>query len=91
MVTIHKYRLEIANQQRVTMRKGAKVLCVHNNPSGPCIWALVDTDEPMEKRTFFILETGKPCVWNADTYVGTFDMLGGRIVYHVFDLGTLAL
>lgn len=69
------------------MPKGAKVLTVQVQGSGPCIWALVDPMEPeYEERVYSVVGTG----WNADVdvsnYVGTFQLLEpDGLVFHVFE------
>ncbi len=66
-----------------------KVFCtgetITSRPAqAPFIWALVDTDAPEEARVFHVRGTGHP----ADAlgrYVGTFQIDGGALVFHLFE------
>ncbi len=87
MKTIWKYTLEIINEQIIDMPKGARILprSLTLQHQEPVFWALVETDNNMERRVFNILLTGKPAneAYEKDTYIGTFQI--GPLVYHVFE------
>ena len=79
--TIHKYAFEVTDDVVIEMPAGAEVLAVQVQNGSPCVWAEVDTDAPMQKRTFRVAGTGHPLdldrVWRR--HVGTFQLRGGRL------------
>ncbi len=84
--TIYKYPLLILDEQDIEMPIGAGILTVQMQSGQPCLWALVDTERPMSKRKVLIRGTGHPCDGVKDyCYLGTFQMKGGELVFHVFE------
>lgn len=83
--TIWKYPLKIYEVQIISMPATAKVLSVQVQGDVPCIWALVDTDEKNVERTFILQGTGLECTCDLLGYIGTFQLQGGRLVYHLFE------
>ena len=90
MRIIYKYPLEVEDYQVVTMPKSAQILTVQAQRGKPCIWALVDTDNNPEKRYFRIAGTGHPIRLKDKLlrYIGTFQMIGGDLIFHVFEIGS---
>lgn len=85
MRTIWKFPLEVTDEQRVEMPEAAEILCVQVQGGVPCIWARVIPDAMKKKRTIAIYGTGHPMkVRQCDTYVGTFQLQGGALVFHVY-------
>lgn len=84
---IYKYPFPVRDNVTIPIHEGAKILTVQVQHGQPCIWALVDTQRPMVNREFRIYGTGHPFDpgWYG-TYVGTFQVYGGDLVFHVFDL-----
>jgi len=86
MKRIYKYELKADPGFVVNMPKYAEILCVQVQGDTPCIWASVDPDEPMQSRVFEIVPTGSAIPDYAKlNYLGTFQLLGGAIVFHVFE------
>lgn len=90
--TIYKYPLAIEDEQQIEMPQGAKVLCVQMQNGTPYLWAEVNPEAPMTKNTFYVRGTGHQLgkVATASigcTYIGTFQMAGGSLVFHVYRLG----
>ena len=85
MRRVYKYPLEVVDRQTIEHPRGARLLCVQMQGDGPCLWALVNPDNPPVETTFRIVGTGHP-IEDADDlgYVGTFQMMGGGLVFHVF-------
>jgi len=84
MKRIYKYPVPIDDKFVIQMPSGAFILTVQMQKSEPQIWALVDPDKPLTNKTFYLYGTGmevKPDL----VYVGTFQMLGGSLVYHLFE------
>jgi hypothetical protein len=87
MKTIHKYPLLLNYEVALSMPKGAVPLCVQVQYKSPCLWALVDDQAGTELRTFRIAGTGHPLNEEQTlVYVGTFQMMEGSLVFHVFEV-----
>jgi hypothetical protein len=84
MQTIHKYRLQIVSEQPVTMPSGAEILCVQMQGDTPCIWAMVNPDNPNVTRSIAICGTGHPVPVGNYKYVGTVQQFGGSLIWHIF-------
>lgn len=93
MNTIHKFPLEITDQQVVTMPKGAQILTVQVQNEMVCLWAVMDTVAAPEERKIEVFGTGNPIPkvneWpqagQGRKFIGTFQFLGGKFVGHVFE------
>lgn len=88
MATIWKFPLPVGDTVTVKMPRGARVLhvAVQGRAEQPTIWAVVDPGEPMFERAFAVRGTGHDLGVVGD-YVGTFMLLGGTLVFHVFEAG----
>jgi hypothetical protein len=64
---------------------GAKLLSVHAQGDDLCLWALVDTEAPLEDREFVIVGTGHEVHDHAGAFIGTALLANGRLVLHVFE------
>jgi hypothetical protein len=88
MKTIWKFELAVTDSQTVMMPEGAHVLCIQVQGGGdvPQIWAAVDTEAERVRRHFRTFGTGHPLSgMNAPHYVGTYQIRGGTLVFHVFE------
>lgn len=85
MKSIWKFPFEVTNEQKIFMPRTAKVLSVQMQNGVPCMWVLVDTEEQKEARTFIVQGTGHPCVCDVSEFIGTFQMSGGTLVFHLFE------
>lgn len=87
MRVIYKYKLKLEDEQKIEMPFGSKLLCVQMQDDVPCLWADVDPDcSATEHRKILIIGTGHknealPCA----TYISTFQMSNGALVFHVFE------
>lgn len=85
MKKIYKYPLLIENKQAVSMPIGAEILTVQLQNGIPCIWALVDTSSPLSDVSVRVYLTGVEVDQSPNLkYCGTFQMIGGGFVFHVF-------
>lgn len=87
MKTIWKYPIPIEDKFVLTMPIGAQPLCVQVQHGQPCIWALIDTSKPQTTFLFRLSTTGYTDLDDNLTkldYLGTFQMNGGDLVFHVF-------
>lgn len=87
-MTIWKFKIEIVDSQEIPMPTGAQVLTVQMQGGTPFIWAICDPLAPMKDRGFALYGTGHH-VQDMDLpylrYVGTFQMEGGSLVFHLFE------
>lgn len=86
MKTIYKYPIEVTDEQTLTLPKDAQILAFQMQGSTPCIWAMIDTKEKRtEQITVRVHGTGHPIADSERlTYLGTFQMHGGHLVFHAF-------
>lgn len=90
-MTIWKYPLETTEMQFLSMPRGARILSVQAQSGKPCIWALVNPDADKGKRHIRIYSTGHRVDERfVGEFVGTYQLQGGAIVFHVFDIGDVA-
>lgn len=87
MSTIFKYPIAVADFQVIQMPQDAQILTVQMQHEIPCLWARVDPLKPTTGRRIRVIGTGNPI---DDTqplhYIGTFQMHGGILVFHVFEV-----
>jgi hypothetical protein len=87
MKTIWKFPLEVTDVQTVRMPRGARILCVQVQSGVPCLWAEVDPKAETELRTLRIYGTGHPMAEGEQrNYVGTFQLVGMGLVFHVYEV-----
>lgn len=86
MKTIYKYPIMITNGQTLPIPVGANMLTVQVQNGNPFIWAMVDTDAPVEDVSIRVYGTGHLISESSNLeYIGTFQsMYGGNLVFHVF-------
>ena len=85
METIHKYPLKVKDVQLIEMPAHAEILCVQIQIGIPCLWAKVNPNYGTESRAIYIHGTGHTCDPRAKKYIGTFQLSGGTLVFHVFE------
>lgn len=83
--TIWKFALALVDVQEIQIPKRARVLCVQLQHGAPCLWAHVDPDNMTEVRRFRIVGTGHPAPEDVSGYIGTFQIHGGALIFHVFE------
>lgn len=87
MKTIWKYELDATKaEQSFAMKQGTQILDVQVQDGIPCMWALVDPMSRTEYRTFHLYSTGAPTKDEPGQYIGTFQLHGGSLVSHVFEV-----
>jgi len=60
MVKVFKYPIEVNDHFTLFLPKGAKILKVECQNGEPCLWTLVNPDNPVERRIFRFAGTGHP-------------------------------
>lgn len=74
------------DSQTIAMPKDAKILTVQLQDGKPCIWAMVNPEQPEVKRTIATYGTGHEVKSpNKLTYIGAYQLRNGALVYHVFE------
>lgn len=85
MITIYKYPVG-PDSFNLQLPAGAKILTVQTQNEKPWMWALVNPDAAPETRYFKVRGTGHYCDGiDAANYIGTFQLHGGALVFHVFE------
>lgn len=83
---IWKWQIEVTDRQTVMMPAGAKLLDVQMQGGECCVWALCDQNAAKEPRHLAIYGTGNPMTDEPGEYVATFQMHGGALVFHAFEV-----
>lgn len=84
---IWKYPLAVIDCQFLNMPIGAQLLTVQMQNGKPCLWALVDeTATETQRRGITIHGTGNPVPDDPGRYIATFQMMGGDLVFHAFEI-----
>jgi len=83
---IYKYTIEAADSFTVDMPSGAQVLSVGVQHGQPRLWALVNPKNDLTPHRFYVRGTGHDAHgMDTELFVGTFQMDGGVLVFHVFE------
>lgn len=89
MNTIWKFPFSVEDRLEISMPRGAEILDIQVQHGRPCMWALVNPEMAIQVRRFHIFGTGHHIpdeLRNKMTYVGTFQIEGGALVFHVFEV-----
>lgn len=92
MKAIYKYVMTgpEGSGQCIQMPKNAKILHVADQRNQLCLWAEVDTEQPLEERSFFVAATGQDISFSKSAprqHLGTVLMFHGELVLHVYEVG----
>lgn len=89
MKTIWKFPLFVVDYQRLEMPHGALLLSVQaqGEKEEVMLWALVESTAEKERRGIWIHGTGHEIQFplRHGRYLGTFQLGGGALVFHVFE------
>ena len=87
---IWKWQLNLTDEQTVMMPTGAKLLDVQmqgeTTGGACCLWAMCDENAPKEPRRIAIYGTGNLMPDEPGEYIATFQVHGGALVFHAFEL-----
>jgi hypothetical protein len=82
---IWKYPLQTVDIQTLQIPYLARLLCVQMQHGTPCLWVLVDEGVTTIPWHFTTYGTGNPMPdSDPGQYVGTYQLLEGDLVFHVF-------
>ena len=84
MKTIYKFPLALSGLS-VSLPAEAKLLCVQMQREQPFLWVELTPNGPLFERNFVIVGTGQVVPPNSN-YIGTFQMDGGALVFHVYEV-----
>lgn len=82
--SVFKYELPMDDWVSVTMPEGAESLCVQVQHGKPCLWARVTVGASPAVHHFRIAGTGHNLGSNVGRHIGSFQLAGGELVFHVF-------
>ena len=83
MNTIYKFPFEVKYEFTLNMLRGASVIHVEAQNGVPCMWAEMETDQPLEDRKFRVFGTGHPITDVEDmSYLGMFQQ--GPFEWHLY-------
>lgn len=82
---VWKFGLSVGHQE-IEMPADSELLSVQVQNGLPCLWAVVDPSAPKAMVRFRVHGTGHPLEEDIDEWIwlGTFQMHGGGLVFHVF-------
>lgn len=83
-MTIWKYTLRPVTTLEIP--NNGQILDVQMQHGEPQIWVLVDPTRTKVERTFHIHGTGHTLPRDPGKYIATFQMDGGSLVFHVFEV-----
>lgn len=84
MRTVYKYSIQVTDEFTLALPQGAEIVHVAVQNYRPQLWALVDTDRPLEIRRFAVRGTGH-VVDDALRHVGSFLLADDTFVGHLFE------
>lgn len=90
MLRVFKYTIPLDDHFTIDLPQGARVLSVDVQRDEPQLWALVDPERETEQRTFRFAWPGHPISEIAEqlSFVSTFQMHRGSLIFHIFEVTT---
>jgi len=87
VLTVYKYPVAGPNFFSLNLPLGAKILTAQVQNGELQLWALVNSKNKTETRLFLLVGTGQSIRESEGElcYIGTFQLEGGAIVYHLFE------
>lgn len=92
MRRVYKYGIRIEDDIVLTLPRGAEILHVDvqrnpaDEPEDAFVWALVDPSAEQVDRRFRLAGTGHGLPDDDLTHIGSFLMMGGALVFHLFEV-----
>jgi hypothetical protein len=88
--TIWKSVLRTTDSQQIMIPDGSEMLCAREQNEEICVWYRCDPYAMLAPRDIAVIGTGNPSPGDDWRYIGTASLLGGRLMFHVFELATVA-
>ncbi len=85
MQSVWKYAIPVESSLSITVPLGARPLCVQMQGETPTLWMLVEPENSPCSCTVRVVGTGHTAEGlYVDDYAGTFQLMDGALVFHVF-------
>ena len=84
MRTVYKYELALIDYQQIAAPEGAIARSVMLQQGVPTLWAEVDTRLEVEAMHIITIGTGQPMPEEPCTFIGTYQLLEGELIFHVY-------
>lgn len=87
-LVIHKFPIELVNEQLVHMPAGAHIISVMEQRHEIVLYAVVRPSDLLESVTIYVRGTGHPLnfAWNDyPRFLGTVSLHDGQLMFHVFE------
>lgn len=85
MRRVYKFPFGVDDDVTLTMPRDAEIVHVDAQQGVPCVWARVDPDADLVDRRFRLAGTGHDLP-DGLTHVGSFQLAGGALVFHLFEV-----
>ena len=85
MKTIYKYEALIADKFTIKLNEGYEILTLKMQDLKPCLWVLVETNNPIIDVEFEYFGTGYKIGEQERKYIGTIMFYNDNLVYHLFE------
>ena len=88
MKTIWKYKIPLEDKFSLELPKDAVILTVQIQQGVPQLWVMVNTENEVEKRYFWLQGTGQE-IYETDRvmkYINTFQLYGSALILHLFEV-----
>lgn len=82
--TVWKFPFEVADHIEIQMPDGAEFLSVSLQRGQPCMWCAVIPSNVLVARYFELRGTGHAFSGTEGEFLGTFQMMGAALVFHLF-------
>ncbi len=84
---IYKYELT-AHKVLLELPRGARILSVQVQHGVPVLWAAVEPTRMLrEPRVIRIVATGEEFDADGASYISTFQLEGGNLIFHAYEVG----
>ena len=83
--TIWKYPIEIADQQYLELPTSAEILSVQTQFDSVYVWVKLNPTVTRTARQLRLFGTGQLVPDSGLRFVGTFQIQGGHLVFHLFE------
>lgn len=85
MQTIFKFPVLLQDRFQLEIPEGAEFLSLQTQSGSPQMWFKVDELAAKQRRRFSVVGTGHYVAPSAN-FLGTFQLDGGALVFHVFEV-----
>lgn len=85
---VYKYEIPAEDTFTMGLPAGSQVLTIQMQHGKPYIWVLLNDQDEWEERRFRLAGTGHIIDEENLDYVGTFQMHGGNLGFHLFEIIT---